>query len=93
MATQLYIQMHMKDGVLKCGIHATLEEVQEAFGSKYEQTIRKARTRLTGLKQDTKLPLTDHATEVKKLVDATYAYLPNSLNDAYLLRHLLAVKS
>ena len=57
------------------------------------------------MKRDTKLSLEDHATEIKKLVGAAYADLPrhhqkdmtldifcNSLNHAYLQRHLLAIK-
>ena len=65
MATLLRIRIHLKDNVRKCGSHATLEEVLEALRSKYGLTIREARTRLTSLKRDTKLSLTDHVTEVK----------------------------
>ena len=71
----------------------------------YELTILEARNRLTSLNRDTKHSLTDHATEVKKLVEAAYVDFPkehrqemaldlfcNSLNPAYLQRHLLAMK-
>ena len=50
----------------------------EALRSKYGSTVQEARTRLTSLKRDTKLSLTDHATEIKKLVEAAYADLPRT---------------
>ena len=87
------------------GSYDTLEEVLEAFHFKYELTVQEARTRLTNLRRDTKLSLTDHATEVKRLVEEAYTDLPrkhrqemtldlfcNSLNHACLQRHLLAMK-
>lgn len=105
MATLLHIRTHLRDDARECGSHATLEEVLEALRAKYGLTVREARTRLTNLKRDPKLSLTDHATEIKKLVEAAYADLPkthrqemtldlfcNSLNHAYLQRHLLAMR-
>ena len=105
METLLHIRTHLKEDVRECGSHATLDKVLEALRSKYELTILEARTRLTSLKRNTKLSLTDHAREVKRLVEAAYADLPrthrqemildlfrNSLNHAYLQRHLLAMK-
>ena len=77
----------------------------EALCFKYGLTIREARTHLTSLKRDTKISLRDHTTEVKRLVEAAYVNLPqtykqkiildlfcNSINQAYLQRHLLTVK-
>ena len=75
MATLLHIHTNLKDDVCRCGSHATLEEVLEALRSKYGLTIRKAVSRLSRLKRETKLSLTQHATEVKKLVDAANADL------------------
>ena len=105
MATLLHIRMHLKDDARECGNYATLEEVFEVFRVKYGLTVREARTRLTSLKRDARLSLTDHATEVKRLVEAAYADLPqthrqemildlfcNSLNQACLQRHLLAIR-
>ena len=76
-----------------------------ALRSKYEISKREARTRLAHLKRDTKLLLREHATTVKKLVEAAYADLPqdhrvemtlelfcSSINNAYLQRNLLAIK-
>ena len=105
MATLLHIRMHLKDDASECGSYSTLEKVLEALRAKYGLTIREARTRLTSLKRDARLSLTDHATEVKRLVEAAYADLPqarrkgmildlfcNSLNQAYLQRHPLAIR-
>ena len=73
MATLLHNRTHLKDDAQECGSHATVEEVLEAPRSKYGVTVREARTCLTSLKRDTKLSLTDHATEVNRLVEAAYA--------------------
>ena len=105
MAILLHTRTHLKNNASKCWSHATLKEVFEAFRSKYELTVRKARTLLNSLKRDTKLFLTDHATEVKRLVEAAFTNLPqthrqetildlfcNSLNHAYLQKYWLALK-
>ena len=105
MATLLHIRTHLKNDASECGSYSTLEKVLEALRAKYGLTIREARTRLTSLKRDARLSLTDHATEVKRLVEAAYADLPqarrkgmildlfcNSLNQAYLQRHPLAIR-
>ena len=97
MATLLHIRMHLKDDARECGNYATLEEAFEVFRVKYGLTVREARTRLTSLKRDARLSLTDQATEVKRLVEAAYADLLldlfcNSLNQACLQRHLLAIR-
>ena len=78
MATLLHIRKHLKDDARECGIYATLEEVFEALCAKYGLTIREARTRLTSLKREARLSLTDHATEVKRLVEAAHADLPQT---------------
>ena len=101
----LHIRTHLQDDARGCGNYPTLEEVFRALRSKYGLSTREARTRLTNLRRDTKLSLEEHATEVKKLVGLAYADLPsyhqeamtmdlfcNSLNHAYLQRHLLAIK-
>ena len=106
MATLLHIRTHLKDDARECGSYATLEGVFKALRAKYRLTVREARTRLTSLKKDARLSLTDHATEVKGLVETAYADLPqthiqemildlfrNSLNQAYLQRHLLAIRA
>ena len=77
----------------------------EALHAKYGLTVQEARTCVTSHKRDTKLSLTNHAMEIKKLVEAAFAGLPrmhrqemtldlfcNSMNHAYLQRHLLAMK-
>ena len=105
-ASLLHICAHLKHSECKCGNHPTLDETLEALRSKYGLTVRQVRTRLTKLRTDTtKLFLADHAIEVKRLVEAAYADLPqahwqeiildllcNSLNHAHLQRHLLAIK-
>ena len=104
-AALLHIRTHLQDDARSCGNHPTLEEVFKALRSKFGLSVREARTRLTNMKRDTKLSLEDHATEIKKLVGIAYADLPrhhqeemtldifsNSLNHAYLQRHLLAIK-
>ena len=105
MATLLHICTHLKDDARECGSYATLEEVFEALHAKYRLTVREAWTQLTSLKRDARLSLTDHATEVKRLVEAAYTDLLqthrqemildlfcNSLNQAYLQRHILAIR-
>ena len=77
----------------------------EALRAKYGLTVKEAKTWLTSLKRNARLSLTDPATEVKRLVKAADADLPqthrqeiildlfcNSLNQAYLQRHLLAIR-
>ena len=78
MATLLHIRTHLKDYARECGCYATLKEVFEALRAKYGLTVREPRTRVTSLKRDARLSLTDHATEVKKLVEAPYADLPQT---------------
>ena len=76
----------------------------KALHSRYELTIREASAQLTNLWRNTKLSLTDQATDVKRLVKAAYADLPwahqeemmldlfcSSLNPTYLNRYLLAI--
>ena len=104
-AALLHIRTHLRDDANECGNYSTLEEVFRALRSKYGLSRREARTRLAHLKRDTKLSLREHATTVKKLVEAAYGDLPqdhriemtlelfcSSLNNAYLQRHLLAIK-
>ena len=59
-------------------LFATLEEVLEALRVKYGLTVKEART---SLKRDARLSLTDHVTEVKRLVEAAYTDLPQTHTD------------
>ena len=72
METLLHIP---KDDARECGSYATMKGVLETFCAKYRLNVREARTRLTSLKRDAKLSLTDHAIKVKRLVEAAYADL------------------
>ena len=66
------IRTHLQDGARKCRSYPTLEKVLKVFCSRYGLPIREAKTHLslTNLRRDTKFSLTDHATEVKTLVEA-----------------------
>ena len=103
-AALFHIRTHLQDCAHGCGNYNPLEEMFKAFLSRYELSIREASTRLTNLWRDTKLSLTDQATDVKRLVKAAYADLPwahqeemmldlfcSSLNHTYLNRYLLAI--
>ena len=68
-AALLHIRTHLQDDACSCGSYATLKEVFKELRSKYRLSVREARTRLTNLRRNTKLSLTGHATEVKKLVE------------------------
>ena len=100
-ASLLHILTHLRDGANKCGNNSTLKEVFRALHFRYGISRREARTRLAHLKRDTKLSLRDHATMVKKLVEAAYADLPQGRNCAGIIlqlhqpciptRHLFAI--
>ena len=70
----LNVRTHLQGGAHGCENYPTLEKVFKALCSKYWLSVREARMR----QRDTKLSLTDHATEVKKLVEVAYADLPRN---------------
>ena len=70
-----HIRTHLRDDANEYGNYSTLKEVFRALRSKYGISRREARTRLAHLKRDAKLSLREHATTVKKLVEAAYGDL------------------
>ena len=69
-AAPLHIRTHLRDDANECGNYSTLDEVFRALRFKYGISRREARTRLAHFKRDTKLSQREHATTVKKLVEA-----------------------
>ena len=65
MAALLHIRTHLEVDACECGSFATLKEVLEALCSKCGLTVREARMLLTSFERDSKLTLSDYATEVK----------------------------
>ena len=96
----------LKENAKSCGRAATLNGVIENLRARYGLTPREARARLVTLKRSHKTSLQEHAAEVDKLVGVAYGEVPepmrtnlaieafsNTLGNAYLQRHLLAVPS
>ena len=72
-AALLQIYTHLQDDARKYGNYSTTEKVFKALRSRFELSVSKAKTRLTNIGIDTKLSLTGHANNVKRLVEAAYA--------------------
>ena len=103
-ATLLHLRAKLKDVAQDCGQKQSVEAVCNALRSRFGTSVREARTRLNDLKKSYKTSLHEHAVEVEKLVELAYADLPrecklemcidkftNTLGNAYLQRHLLAI--
>ena len=100
----LHLREALREGARDCGRPDTVTGIFAALRARYGLSPREARARLTHMKKDFKTPLQQHAAEVQRLVDLAYADLPdrhkedmalevfaNTLGNAYLQRHLLAV--
>lgn len=102
--TLLHLRESLKGETRDCGKAGTVAGIFNALRSRYGLSIREARSQLTALKRGFRTSLHTHAAEVEKLVSLAYADLPlrhqqemalekfqNSLGNAYLQRHLLAM--
>lgn len=103
-AAYLHLREALKEGAQDCGRPQTLAGIFTALRARYGLSPREARTRLNGLRRDSSTTLQEHASEVQRLVEIAYADLPrhnresmvidtfcNTIGNAYLQRHLLAV--
>lgn len=102
----LHLRESLKDGARDCGRARGLDDLFETLRARYGLTPREARSRLTGLRRDTKATLQEHAVEVSRLVGIAYRDIPDqqqammavesfcgTLGNAALQRHLLAVNT
>ena len=105
MATLLHLRESLTDKAQTCSRADQPEGIFAALRSRFGLTPREARTRLTGLRRDSRCPLHDHAVEVERLVQVAYAELPEhiradmaletfcgSLGSVPLQQHLLAAR-
>ena len=105
MSTLLHLREALQDGAKEYGRPATTDAIFIALRGRYGLSQREARQKLNGLKKDVKQTLHDHAILVEKLVRRAFEGLPeetqtgmvldsfcNTLGDAALQRHLLAVQ-
>ena len=105
MATLLHLREALQGGAREYGRPATTEEVFTALRSRYGLTPKEARSRLNGLKKESRQSLHDHAIEIEKLVRKAFGELPEevqtnmmldafcgSLGNATLQWHLLAIR-
>jgi hypothetical protein len=103
-AAVLHLREALKDGAQDCGRAGDLHLIFNALRARYGLSSREARARLSNLKKDSRTSLQEHAVEVERLVSVAYEDLPavhragmvletfsNTLGNAYLQRHLLAV--
>jgi hypothetical protein len=105
-AAMIHMREALKDEARDCGKAATLGGIITALQARFGLTPREARARLSSMRRDPKTTLQAHATEVERLTEVAYAGLPrgnkeelaldafhNTLGNAYLQRHLLAIKA
>ena len=104
-ATLLHLRESLEDKAQTCSRADTPQGVFAALRARFGLTPREARSRLAGLKKDSRCPIHDHAVEVERLVQIAYAELPEhlraemareafcgSLGSAPLQQHLLAAR-
>lgn len=104
-AELLSLRACLKEGAVDCGKADDARGVKRALRARYGTSPREARNKLLSLKKDYKTGLQEHAGEVEGLVELAFADLPdrtrqemaletfgNTLGNAYLQRHLLAVR-
>jgi hypothetical protein len=103
-ATLLHIREALKGTAQACGNADTIEGVYNALQARFGLSVREARSKLSTLRKEAKTTLSEHATEVTRLMNVAYAELPSehrqrmtldmfqgTLGNAYLQRHFLAV--
>ena len=104
-AELLSLRASLKDGAKDCGKAEDTRGVFGALRARYGTSPREARNKLLSLKKEYKTGLQEHASEVEGLVELAFADLPNrtrqemaletfssTLGNAYLQRHLLAIR-
>ena len=104
-AAFLHLRRALKDEASDCGAGNDVEEIFEALRARFGISPREARSKLSSLRKEYRTTLQEHATRVKELMRIAYPELPgglqlemgldyflNSLNNATLQRHLLAVR-
>jgi hypothetical protein len=105
-ARLLHLREALKQGAKECGRAGHLDGVFAALRARYGLSPREARAKLSALRKDPKSTLQEHATEVDRLCQIAYVDLPdhyragmaletfcNTLGNAHLQRHLLAVQA
>lgn len=105
-ATLLHLRAALKGSAQDCGRAATVAGIQAALQARFGLTRREARSRLSTLRRAPQTSMQEHAAEVERLVLVGYGDIPeetreqlaldafyNSLGNAYLQRHLLAVSA
>ena len=105
LATLLHLRECLEEKAQACGRADTPIGIFTALRSRFGLTPREARSRLSGLRRDSRCPIQDHAVEVERLVQIAYAELPEhlraemaketfcgSLGSAPLQQHLLAAQ-
>ena len=103
-ASLLHLRETLKEGAQDCGRASQVEDVFTALRARYGLTPREARSRLNGLRRESKTTVHEHAAEIERLIEIAYSGLPgatrvemavdmfcSTIGNPYLQRHLLAV--
>lgn len=103
-AAIVHLRHALQDGAQDCGRVTTIPAIFEVLRARYEISSREARMKLSTLRKEQITSLQKHVAEVRKSVRVAPANLPkgyrtrmvletfcNTLGNAYLQRHLLAV--
>lgn len=104
-AELLSLRASLKDAAQDCGKAVDVRGVFGALRARYGTSPREARNKLLGLKKEYKTGLQEHAAEVEGLIELAFADLPgqtrnemaletfcSTLGNAYMQRHLLAIR-
>lgn len=103
-AALLHLRAKLKESAQDCGQGQTVDAIFTALRSRFGTSVREARTKLSDIRRQPRTTLHEHALEIERLVGLAYPTLPyehrqemcmdkfmNTLGNAYLQRHLLAV--
>lgn len=106
MARVLHIRSVLREGAKECGKAEDLGGILKALRARFGTSPREARARLLNSKKEYRTSLQEHAAEIEGLVNLAFGDLPlrhrqelalehfnSSLGNAFLQRHLLAVRA
>ena len=105
-AAKLHMRAALKDAATDCGQADSIDGIFIALRARFGMTASQARAKIISLKRDSRTALQEHAAEVTRLVNLAYEELSGdqrrnmakdmfltTIGNAYLHRHLLAVRA
>ena len=103
-ATLIHLRESLKEDARECGRAGDVEGIMTNLRSSFGMTQREARAQLATVRRDSTTTLQEHARTIERLTHLAYADIPentriemavdlfsNTLGNAHLQRHLLAV--